>query len=185
MKKNCPKCGFYMMSSNCPKCGYERGTIYQEKYQTQTNDLELLLKDEYQKIIHNQNNHLILILGSLYFAYYNFYFLSFIFTSLELFIYYIIISFLNSIDTVSNIALTPLFIFGFILLRIIYLSFFNTLLLSLLKNKLTKIKEKENYQEYIYKYQPKSILRPTLVILSYILIIIIIAVIYRIIRGNI
>lgn len=185
MSKYCPKCGFYMISNNCPKCGYENESVHLNKYKTEITDLELLLKDDYQKIIHNQNSFLIILLGPLYFSYYNFYLSSFIFTIIELFINYIIISYINSMDTVSSIALMPLFIAFFIIQRIIYLSFYNTLLLVLIKKKLTKIKKKDNYKELIYKYAPKSILRPILVVLILILITMITTITIRLIRGNI
>ena len=172
MNKKCPKCGFYIISSNCPKCGYETEHIYQEKYKTKPNDLEILLKDEYIKIIHNTNTKLIILLGPLYFSYYNFYLISFIFTIIELTINYITLSYINSFDMISYISLMPLFMFLLIIERIIYLSFYNTLLLSLIKKKLTKIKIKSNYKEIIYKYKPKSILRPIIILLIIITLII-------------
>ena len=177
MNKKCPKCGFYIISSNCPKCGYESNHIYLEKYKTKPNDLELLLKDDYLKLIHNKNKILIILLGPLYFSYYNFYLPSYIFTSIELYIHYIMSKNLNTGGTLSAILLILLFIVDFIFLRIIYLSFYNTLLLSLLKKKLSNLKKKDNYKELIYKYKTKSILRLLIVILSIILILIIISVI--------
>lgn len=185
MKNNCPKCGFYLISSNCPKCGYESEHIYIERYKTEQSDLELLLKDEYLKIIHNKNTKQIILLGPLYFSYYNFYITSFIFAVIELTINYITLSYINSMDIVSSVALMPLFIAFLIIQRIIYLSFYNTLLLFLAKNKLSKIKTKSNYKELIYKYEPKSILRPIIVFLTIILILLLTSIIHRIIKGNI
>lgn len=179
MKNNCPKCGFYMMSSNCPKCGYESEHFYRNKYQTTPDDLELFLKDEHLRIIHNKNFFKIILLGPLYFSYYNFYIPSFIFTIIEVFIHYIMGRNLNNGGTLSTILLILLFVIDFIFLRITYLSFYNSLLLSLIKKKLAKIKKKHNYKELIYKYEPKSILRPIIVILLLILIAIIITIINR------
>ena len=170
MNNKCPKCGLYMISSNCPKCGYESEHIYLKKYKTEVSDLEFLLKDEYLKIIHNKNLFKIILLGPLYFSYYNFYIPSYIFTTIELFIHYIMSKNLNTGGTLSTTLLILLFIMDFMFLRIIYLTFYNNLLLSLIKKRLTKIKKKDNYQELIYKYNPKSILKPIIIILSFILI---------------
>lgn len=173
MNNKCPKCGFYLISSNCPKCGYESEHIYIERYKTEQSDLELLLKDEYLKIIHNKNRQLIILLGPLYFSYYNLYIPSIIFTIIELYINYIMSLNLMTGGTLSTILLILLFIMDFIFLRLIYLSFYNTLLLYLLKKKLSKIKKKDNYKELIYKYKPKSILRPIIILLLIIIIFII------------
>ena len=137
------------------------------------NDLELLLKDEYLKIIHNKNRLLIILLGPLYFSYYNLYIPSVIFTIVELYIHYVMSLNLMTGGTLSTILVILLFIVDFIFLRLIYLSFYNTLLLSLLKKKLSKIKKKDNYKELIYKYEPKSILRPIIIFLLIIIILII------------
>lgn len=173
MNNKCPKCGFYLISSNCPKCGYESNHIYLEKYKTEQNDLELLLKDEYLKIIHNKNRILIILLGPLYFSYYNLYIPSIIFTIIELYIHYIMSLNLMTGGTLSTILVILLFIVDFIFSRLIYLLFYNALLLSLLKKKLSKITKKDNYKELIYKYEPKSILRPIIICLLIILILII------------
>lgn len=174
MNKTCPKCGFYMISSNCPKCGYENEHFYQKKYHTTPNDLELFLKDDYLKIIHNKNLFKIILLGPLYFSYYKFYLPSFIFTSIELFIHYIMSKNLNTGGTLSTTLLILLFIVDFIFLRIVYLSFYNSLLLSFIKKRLTKIKKKDNYKKLVYKYEPKSILRPIIIFISIIITLIII-----------
>ena len=120
-QNKCPKCGFYMISSNCPKCGYESIHIYQEMYKSEPNELELFLKDDYLKIINNENSYQIIFLGPLYFIYYKFYPIGIILTILELFINYNIASYLSSIDTISSIALMPLFIAIIILQKFIYL----------------------------------------------------------------
>lgn len=172
-KDYCPKCGFYMISSNCPKCGYEKEHFYTKKYDTKQSDLELLLKDDYLKIIHNRNRFKIILLGPLYFSYYNFYIPSIIFSIIELYIHHIMSLNLMTGGTLSSILLILLFVVDFIFLRIIYLTFYNNLLINLLKKKLTKIRKKHNYKEIIYKYQPKSILRPLVLILIFILITII------------
>lgn len=171
MNKNfCPKCGFYMISSNCPKCGYEKEHFYTKKYDTEYTDIELFLKDDYLKIIHNKNKFKIILLGPLYFSYYNCYITSIIFSIIELYIHYIMSLNLMTGGTLSSILLILLFIVDFIFLRIIYLTFYNNLLIYLLKKKLAKIKKKENYKQIIYKYNPKSIIRPIILVLIFILI---------------
>ena len=173
ISSNCPKCGFYLISSNCPKCGYEKEHIYIEKYKTEQSNLEFFLKDDYLKIIHNKNKKLIILLGPLYFSYYKFPITSIIFTSIELFIHYIMSINLTTGGFLSTTLLILIFTMDLIFLRIIYLSFYNTLLLNLQKNKLSKIKQKDNYKELIYKYKPKSIkiLITTILIIFIILII--------------
>ena len=169
MKKICPKCGFFILNSNCPKCGYESNHIYLEKYKTTPNDLELMLKDDYQKIIQNNNKKLIILLGPLYLSYYKFYLPSLIFTIIELYIHYIMSVNLTIHEKFSGILLVLLFILDFIALRAIYLTFYNELLMYLFKKRISKLKKQSNNQELIYKYKPKGLLKLLLVVLTIIL----------------
>ena len=90
--KKCPKCGFYMKENDCVRCGYYEGKSVSniERYQKEENDLELLLKDEYQRIIYNKNLGLIFLLGPLYFCYYHCYLLGFLAIPIEFIIICII-----------------------------------------------------------------------------------------------
>jgi len=175
MKSICPKCGFYMLDNNCPRCGYQSYSPYDDKYKNEITDLEFFLKGDYKKIVFNKNLSLIILLGTLYFAYYRFYLPSLILSILELSIHYIMGR--NLGNGLGSILFFLIFTLDIIILRTIYATFFNSLLLNLANKRLSKIKKKDNYQEEIYKYEPHSILPPIIIILTFILIILIINII--------
>ena len=73
--EKCPKCGFGLVDNNyCVRCGYIKNITIEkmEKYQEPTKEIELYLKEDYLKILHQENILKILILGPFYLGYLNF-----------------------------------------------------------------------------------------------------------------
>ena len=178
--KKCPKCSFSMKDNYCVKCGYYEGKSVSniEKYQNNTNELEILLKDDYQRIIYNKNLLLIFFLGPLYFCYYN----CFLVGTLLIPIEFILICIFGMLSEGSLLVI----LFILFISRIVYVIFGNTLLKKILMNKIEKIKEQRsnNYKEVLFSMRQKSILRILGAIFIYLLLIIIWVIIYRTYRGN-
>ena len=177
----CPKCGFYIKENYCVRCGYYEGESVSDikRYDTTTNDLQLLLKDDYQSIIYHKKLWLLFILGPLYFCYFRFVLIGMILTFLEFAITCIIGIFYQG----SNIIILCTFTFS----RLLYVMFGNYLIIKLLYRKIDSIKLKNSlqYKEELFLYHPKSILMLVFSILFYIFILGLWIFIYRVIRGNI
>lgn len=137
-KEKCPKCNFYLTENYCVKCGYTKNIFSTniKKYDS-INEVELYLKDNYQKVVYNKNLLLIFILGPLYFSYFKFYILGFTLFIIEFMISYVI----NNLLSPYGLGIEPLVIFYFIS-RLFYLLFSNLLVLKLIKKKITTMKEK-------------------------------------------
>lgn len=164
--KKCPHCGFNMTKNYCIKCGYYEGKSVSNinQYTEKVDDLQLLLKDEHLKIIHQKNLGLLFILGPLYFGYYHCFMLSIMGIILEFSISWV----LGMSHDGSNLII----IFFLLINRILYVLFGNIILLKTLNRYVTKIKEKKanKYQEILFYRAPKSILYLMLVTGIYIMI---------------
>ncbi len=174
--KKCPKCGFILTDNNyCIKCGYYKGKSISniDKYENEIDDLQFLLKDEYVKIVHNENLGLLFILGPLYFSYYHCIFSSIIGIILEFSISWI----LGMSHGGSNIIIMCFLLFN----RIIHIFFGNTILLKILKIYTTKLKTKKGcqYKETLYNKGAKSPLYLMLAISIYIMILVLWLMIYK------
>ena len=180
MLSKCPKCGFYMKENYCVKCGYYEGASVSniDRYEKKTNDLELLLKDEYQKIIYNKNLLLIFLLGPLYFCYYNCFLLGF----LLIFVEFILICIFGMLCEGSLLVILLILFVN----RMICVVWANDFIKKILTNRIIKIKKKypNNYQEMLFSIKPKSFLKILESIFIYFFIIFIWVIIYRTYRGN-
>lgn len=73
-QEKCPKCGFFLTDNNyCIKCGYQKNITINDLKLTGESELELVLGNDYQKILYGQNSILIFLLGPLYICYRNFF----------------------------------------------------------------------------------------------------------------
>ena len=178
--KRCPKCNFYMKDNYCVKCGYYEGKSISnlDKYQESNNDLKILLKDDYQKIIYQKNLLLIFLLGPLYFGYYHCCFYSLMFIPVE-FIFVCILGMM----TYGSLLFIMLSLF---VSRISYVIFSNALLIKMLNKRIKKIKSvySENYKEVLFSMKEKSFFYLIIPVLFYLLVIVIWVIIYRTYRGN-
>lgn len=148
----CPKCGFYLTDGKyCVKCGYSKEIFLHDMsvYDMEESDMELFLKDKFTRYVYNKNNFLVFILGPLFFSYSGFYWLGMLLTF-----------FLFRIDflVLYNYGLT-IFLLFFFFMRFVYVCFFNSVVIWLIKLKIYMIKRKfKNYKEIIKKIRPTSIL---------------------------
>ena len=183
--EKCPKCGFGLVDNNyCVRCGYVKNITIEkmEKYQEPTKEIELYLKEDYLKILHQENILKILILGPFYLGYLNFPILGTILELIELIILYLGFSINNYL---WEGGLPPLIfsLINFIIIRILEATFFDLMILKLINKKIDKLK-KSNKKEIFYQHKGHSILKLFISILLTILFLIIWVIIYRIIRGN-
>ena len=178
--KRCLKCGFSMKENYCVRCGYYEGKSVSniEKYQNNTNELEILLKDDYQKIIYNKNLGIIFLLGPLYFCYYQCFLLGTLLIPIE----FILTCIFGMLSEGSLFVI----LFTLFISRMVYVIWGNTLIKKILTNKIKRIKEQtpNSYQEILFSMKPKSFLKVLEAIFIYLLIIIIWIIIYRTYRGN-
>lgn len=137
--KKCPKCGFLMRDKYCLKCGYIDERFVDEITKDTSSDMELLLKDDYQKIIHYNNSILIFIMGPLYLVYRGFILLGTIMFILDIFIRYYISTVLSyCLDTFMlgiQGEISPVIYFWF-LIRLIYVLFLDVIVVKLSKEKI-------------------------------------------------
>jgi hypothetical protein len=168
------------IDSFCVRCGYNKNLFITDvsKYQHE-NELEVYMKDNYQKVIYNKNLFVIFLLGPLYFSFFKFYLLGFGLFLIELILSY----FINYIFLYTPIGFYAIIMY-YLTSRILYVIFGNSLLLKLLKKKLSYIKRKDNYKEIISKYQVCSFASLLLSILFIIFALSMFLIWYRIQNGT-
>lgn len=173
-KNKCPKCGFYMCDNYCIKCGFVDGIYIKDlkKYEENISDLELLMKSQFQKCIHNENLFLIYLVGPFYFSL-NMHFL------ITIILVFFDCLFGIMIGIFFSKGILPVIVY-FLFLRIIYVMFSNSFLVFLNKLKIEKIKKNNiHYQELLIKKRSYSIILPIAVILFYITVISLVVFIYK------
>ncbi len=150
--EKCPKCGFTLTNNKlCAKCGYVKGMFMQDmtKYNSIESDLDLFLKEKWEKYIYNENNLLIFLLGPLFFSYSGFFWIGMILT---------FISFRIGFLIYYNLGLI-IFLSCFLFVRFLYMTFLNTIVLWLINLKISLLKK--HYVDYkikIEKIKPTSVI---------------------------
>lgn len=178
---NCPKCGFKMTDNYCVKCGYvSKVFIYDlDKYDL-VNDVYRYMKDSYQKVIYNKNLLLIFILGPMYFSYFKFYIMGFMLFVLELIVAY----FINNLFMYSRYELYYL-LFYYFCVRLLYIIFSNFVLLKLIRRRLNRWKQRDDYKIKISNSTACSIFSLLGSVLLIILILVVFVIWYRLKNGTI
>jgi len=140
-KRKCPRCGFNMVSNYCIKCGYIEGFSDIEANvnpKNNSDDLELVLGDSYQDILHNENSLKCFIMGPIYLCYRNFYLIGTIWFALDIYLRHKI----STTDFIffSKLSLgliqeTPPVVFFWLFQRILFTPFMDLIVLKMAKIK--------------------------------------------------
>lgn len=159
----CPKCHVKMARGFCIRCGYidEETKMKDHQIHFEKSDLERYLKSFYTTVLYNQNRKIIFVLGPLYFAYLDYFWLS-LFLGLVDFCFIVCVGYLFQ----SAFA----FLLAVIIDRLLYMMFANSLYIFMVNKKIKRWKKK--YQDdFIKKLQnkkSKNFFLPLLVVLIYI-----------------
>ena len=156
--EKCPKCGFNLRDNNyCVRCGYQKNMKVAEKYIENFSDLELYFKDSYSSILHGENNMKIFLLGFAYLSYRNNLFLGIIFGIFEFFSMFYFARFI--LRSGLGILATFFAIIYIILLRFLYMFFFDLIVLHIGKQRLKKMKKNIHYKNILLSIKSNSILK--------------------------
>ena len=158
--EKCPNCGFYLTNNNyCIRCGYQNNLtiINMEKYTENVSDLELYFKDSYSSILHGENNMKIFLLGFAYLSYRNNLLLGIIFGIFEFFSMFYFARFI--LRSGFGILTTFFAIIYIIILRFLYMFFFDLIVLHIGKHRLKKIKKDLHYKEILLTIKSNSIFK--------------------------
>ena len=186
----CPKCGKNMNKDFCMFCGYMLNGNYIHKTNYEVNDLAKALGNDYDKVIRNENVGFIFLLGPLYFAYRNYFFLGFILEFINLFSYYILYilqyTFRLGYGEIPNVLFYFILFLYFIINKSFWMIFSNPMYKFLINKKINKIKSKykENIDNYIINIKIRNIYKPIFAIIILGLIPIITIIIIRLYFGN-
>ena len=154
----CPKCGFNLTDNNyCVRCGYQKNLMNVKKYTENVSDLELYFKDSYSSILHGENNMKIFLLGFAYLSYRNNLLLGIIFGIFEFFSMFYFARFI--LRAGFGILTTFFAILYIIILRFLYMFFFDLIVLYIGKYRLKKIKKNIHYKEKLLIIKPNSIFK--------------------------
>lgn len=170
----CPKCNTKMARGFCIRCGYidEETKMRDHQINFEKSDLEKYLKRDYVKVLYNQNKISVFILGPLYFAYRDHFYLSFILGILDVLSAYFMGYFFQSM---------PIFITSFIINHMLYVMFANAFYMYLVNRKIIKLKKRypDSYIDIINNKKSKYFFLPFLTILCYIVLFIFILFLYN------
>lgn len=159
----CPKCHIKSAGNFCIRCGYIDEDTHMKDHQInfEKSDLEKHLKDDYMKILYNQNKKAIFILGPLYLAYRDHFYLSFI-----LGIFDILIVLFSGYLFQSTLMM----VVTFVIIRFLYVMFCNPLYIYLTKRFIRTVKNKfpEDYEVILRNKKSKNSFLPFLVLLCYV-----------------
>lgn len=190
----CPKCGKNMNKDFCMFCGYMLNGNYIHKTNYEMNDLAKALGNNYDMVIRNENVITVLLLGPLYFAYRNYFFLGLILEIIDA-LSYVFIYVCGEVlritpPIIPNIGFWLVFITYFILNKIFWISMCNPIYSFLVNKKIKKINKKyKNESKYdrenhIRSIKIRNIYKPVLAVIILIMIPIITVVIIRWYFGN-
>lgn len=170
---NCPNCHKPMTENYCMFCGYmKNGNFVKSKSNPKITDEEKYLGLEYDQILHQKSFLANLILGPLYLCYRKFFWTGFFLGILEILFLYL-----------TDFIFSPFYFFyaynlgvimtrlNFIILRIFWIGFGNTIYLKLLKRKIKRIKNKKEIETYIINQKTKNrnIFYPIVAIMIYLI----------------
>ena len=141
----------------CVRCGYQRSIKIAEKYSENVSDLELYFKDSYSSILHGENNMKIFLLGFAYLSYRNNLFLGILFGVFEFFSMFYFARFI--LRSGLGILTTFFAIIYIILLRFVYMFFFDLIVLHIGKYRLKKIKKNIHYKKILLSIKSNSIFK--------------------------
>ena len=133
----CPNCHKPMKKEkeifHCLRCGYTSNGSYIEKGLTERKktELERYLDTYFIKVLYNENFYIPMLIGPLYFSYFQLHIVSFLLTNLEIWGFFLIIMWTNSLS---------LSMLLFILTRVLYAIYANQILLFLVEKKIKKKK---------------------------------------------
>lgn len=160
--KNCPKCGFKMTDNYCVRCGYIKGGSITniEKYDSFIAEEELVLGNDYQKVLHNENSLKIFLMGPLYFCYRKFLIVGTLLYSLDIYIRYMVSTTDLRIFSLGLMHEMQPVIFVWLVLRLIDTIFLDVLLLKVCKLKIRVLKliMPNKYKEFLSKTNRPSLL---------------------------
>lgn len=161
----CPNCHIKMTGDFCIRCGYIDEDTHMKDHQInfEKSDLEKYLKNDYVKILYNQNKKAIFILGPLYLAYREHFYLSFI-----LGIFDILIMFFSGYLFQSTLMM----VMTFIIIHFLYVMFCNPLYIYLTNRFIRKVKKRfpEDYENIFRNKKSKNLFLPFLVLLCYVVL---------------
>lgn len=187
----CPKCGKIMSKDFCMFCGYMLNGNYIRKKHYSASDLSKALGSEYDTVIRNENTGMIFLLGPLYFAYRNYFFLGFVLEFINLFSYFVLYIFhhffrFNYSSEVPNVIFWIVLIFYFIINKFFWILFSNPIYVFFLKKKIKKIikNHKDNKDDYIRNVKNRNIYKPIFAAIMLVIIPITIVIIIRWYFGN-
>lgn len=170
----CPKCHINSPGDFCVRCGYidEETRMKTHKINFEKSDLEKYLKNYYTRVLYNQNKKIVFLLGPLYFAYLNYFYLSFVLGIIDIFV---TLSFGYLFES------TFVMVISFILNRFLYVMFANSLYMYLTNKKISKWKKKydKDYIKILQTKKSKNYFLPLLVITSYVVLGIFVIYLYR------
>ncbi len=188
----CPKCGKNMTKDFCMFCGYMLNGNYIHKTNYEVSDLEKALGNDYNKVIRNENIGFIFLIGPLYFAYRNYFFLGFVLEFINIFSYYFLFACSEALRItpvgIPNMGFWFIFIIYFLLNKTFWMTLSNPIYKSLINTKVKKIQGKyPNKNEKDEKLRSIKIRNIYKLILAFILLLlmpIIIVICIKLYFGN-
>lgn len=171
---NCPKCQKKMARGFCMVCGYidEETKMKDHQINFEKSDLEKFLKNDYGTILYNQNRKIIFLLGPLYFAYLNHFYLSFVLGIADISIAYLIGSLYQNFF---------MMLLSFTINHFLCVMFANPFYLYLTKKKVKKIKKEygEDYLKILQTKKSKNYFLPFLVLIVYFILFLFVLFVYK------
>lgn len=105
-----PKCDKKITRDFCMSCGYMLNGNYITKNNFKISILEKEFGNEYNKIVRNHNKWIVFLLGPIYFAYRNYFFLGLILEIFNIVSYLVLYNIFYNLTNIGLFTLAPIFI---------------------------------------------------------------------------